>query len=156
MTARPFAAAMLSAAVLATAPALAEGNAFDEAAVAAMKGGIVIEAPYAVSFEEGEIVVFMTVHNGSADADVLTGVATEAAETARLAAFEGRGEDRKTTPLDRIEAPGNEAVLLDQDGYHVLLSDLAEPVEDGGIIPLVLQFEETGEMKIEVSVAKLQ
>jgi len=144
----------ITAMCLTGSAALAEDTAFNKDAVAAMKGDIVIESPYAVTMKEGEVVVFMTVHN-SADTDVINGVSSDAAKTAKLARYEGFGEDRKTETLDKIEAPAGEAVLLEQNGYHVLLTDLKEPVKGGDVIPLTISFAETGDMEVQVSVAKI-
>jgi len=149
----------LIAATLVAAPAFAEEQpelVFSQDSVAAMQGDIVIESPYGVAFKEDEILVFMTIHNGAKADDVITSVSSEAAEQAELAEYEGRGKDRKTTKLKEIEPPGNNAVMMDQDGYHVVLSELKEPVENGKTIPLILNFAETGELKVEVSVSVLK
>lgn len=138
---------------LLAAPALAEETGFNEDAVAAMKGDIVIESPYAISMKDDEIVVFMTVHNSAESDDTIEAVTSEAANKAALAKYEGFGEDRKTETLETIAAPANEAVLLEQNGYHVVLTDLKEPVKGGDVIPLTLSFAETGEMEVQVSVA---
>lgn len=147
------------AASLVAAPAFAEEQpelVFSQDSVAAMQGDIVIESPYGVAFKEDEILVFMTIHNGAKDDDVITSVSSEAAEKADLAEYEGSGKDRKTNTLEEIETPGNNAVMMDQDGYHVVLSDLKEPIKSGETIPLILNFAETGELKVEVSVTVLE
>jgi len=134
---KPLAFAVAS---LVAAPAFAEEQpelVFSQDSVAAMQGDIVIEAPYGVD-------------------DVITSVSSEAAEKADLAEYEGRGKDRKTNKLEEIETPGNNAVMMDQDGYHVVLSDLKEPIKNGETIPLILNFAETGELKVEVSVSVLE
>lgn len=148
----------LAAATLVAAPAFAEDQpekVFTQDSVAAMQGDIVIESPYAVAMKENEILVFMTIHNGADADDVLTSVTSEAAAKANLAEYEGSGENRKTTMLEKLPTPGNNAIMMDQDGYHVVLTDLKKPVEGGDTIPLILNFAETGEMKVEVSVAVL-
>lgn len=149
----PLAAAVAS---LIASPALADDSSFNEDAVAAMKGDIVIEAPYGVSMKDDEIIVFMTIHNSAKEADVIESVSSDAAEKAGFAKYNGRGEDRKTVALSEIDAPANDAVMLDQDGYHVVLTELKEPVEGGDIIPLVLKFAETGDLEVQVSVAVLK
>jgi len=153
-----------TAAILVAAPAFAEDKAeaqepelvFSQDSVAAMQGDIVIESPYAVAMKEDEILVFMTIHNGAKADDVITSVSSEAAKKANLAEYEGSGADRKTKTLEEIATPGNNAVMMDQSGYHVVLTDLKEPVEGGDTIPLTLTFAETGDLKVEVSVAVLK
>ena len=154
----------IAAAILVAAPAFAEDKAeekeptlvFSEDSVAAMQGDIVIDAASALAMKDDEILVFMTIHNGAKEDDVITSVSSDAAKSADLAEFEGSGEDRKSSPLKKLDTPGNNAVMMDLDGYHVLLTDLKEPVEGGDTIPVTLTFAETGEMKIEVSVAVLK
>lgn len=148
----------LTAATLVAAPAFAEDEPkleFSQDSIAAMQGEIVIESPYAVAMKEDEILVFMTIHNGAEADDVITSVSSEAAEKASLANYEGSGADRKTTMLEKLDTPGNNAVMMDQDGYHVVLTDLKKPVEGGDTIPLTLNFAESGELEVQVSVAVL-
>ncbi len=161
----PFA---LLAAILVAAPAFAEDKVeekaekaepelvFSQDSVAAMQGDIVIESPYAMAIKDDEILVFMTIHNGAKADDVLTSVSSDAAKKADLAEYEGSGANRKTNTLKEIETPGNNAIMMDQDGYHVVLTDLEKPVEGGDTIPLTLTFAENGDLKVEVSVAVLK
>lgn len=148
-----------AAATLVAAPAFSEDQpnlVFTQDSVAAMQGDIVIEGPYGVAMKDDEILVFMTIHNGAKKDDVITSVSSEAAETVDLAEYEGTGKDRKTTTLDEIATPGSNAVMMDQDGYHLVLSGLKEPIESGDTIPLIMNFAENGELKVEVSVSVLK
>lgn len=148
----------LAAVTLLAAPAFAEDapkqeKIFTQDSVAAMQGDIVIEAPYAVSLKKGEIRVFMTIHNGAKADDVLKSVSSEAASKAAVAEYKFDDGKMTTEMLDELPTPGNNAVMLDQDGYHFILTELKKPVEGGDTIPLVLNFAETGELEVEVSVA---
>jgi copper(I)-binding protein len=151
----------LAAATLVAAPAFAEDKAeaaepelvFSQDSVAAMQGDIVIESPYAVAMKDDEILVFMTIHNGAKEDDVITSVSSEAATKVSLAEFKGSGDERKSDLLKELPTPGNNAVMMDLDGLHVILTDLKEPVEGGDTIPVILTFAETGDLKVEVSVA---
>lgn len=148
-----------AAATLIAAPAFAEDTAekvFSQTSVAAMQGDIVIEAPYAVAMKDDEILVYMTIHNGAKADDVITSVSSEAASKASLADYEGTGDARKAMMLDKLDTPGNNAVMMEQNGLHVVLNDLKKPVEGGDTIPLTLTFAETGDLKVEVSVAVLK
>ena len=150
---RLLATAMVTSALL-TSAAIADET-FNQDAVAAMKGGIVIEAPWAVSLKDDEIIVFMTIHNGGDESDKIIGVSSEVSENAILAQFEG-GPMQNSTELKLLNTPKGEATNLDQDGYHLLLSDLKEPVEGGETVPIRLNFEESGELEVLVSVAVMQ
>jgi len=148
-----------AAAAFVAAPAFAEDTAekvFSQDSVAATQGDIVIEAPYAVAMKDDEILVYMTIHNGAKDDDVITSVSSEAASMASLADYEGSGDDRKSMKLEKLHTPGNNAVMMEQNGLHVVLNELKKPVEGGDTIPIVLTFAETGDLKVEVSVAVLK
>lgn len=149
----------LAAATFMAAPAFAEDapakqeKVFTQDSVAAMQGDIVIEAPFAVSLKDDEILVFMTIHNGADADDILKSISSDAAGAASVAEYRMDGTTRKTAMLDELPTPGNNAVMLDQGGLHFVLTDLKEPVKGGDTIPLVLKFEETGDLELEVSVA---
>jgi len=145
---------VLATALIATSPLLAE-EAFNEDAVAAMKDGIVIEAPWAVSMNEGEIIVFMTIHNGGEESDTIQSVSSDVADSAGIAKFDG-GPMLNAEGVEMLETPQGEATNLDQDGYHLVLTDLTKPVESGDTVPVTLKFEETGELEVLVSVAVMQ
>lgn len=151
---RILATALAASTLLATA-AHAQDNTFNQDAVAAMKGGIVIEAPWAVSVKDDQILVFMTIHNGGDESDKIIGISSEIADRAMIAEFEG-GPMQDSKELKLLNTPKGEATSLDQDNYHILLSELNEEVESGDTVPLIIQFEETGELEVLVSVAVMQ
>jgi len=140
---------------LGVSPAFADEAAFTEDAVAAMKGGIVIEAPWAVSMKDDEIIVFMTIHNGGEDSDVITGITSDLAESAGIARFDG-GAMLNSEAVETLETPKGEATTLDQDGYYLLLTELTEEIESGDTVPVTLQFEDMGELLVDVSVTVIQ
>ncbi len=142
--------ALAATAMLAT-PLAAEEASFNEDAVAAMKGGIVIESPWGVSMKKDEIIVFMTIHNGGDDTDTIKAVSSKLADTAGIANFEGKAM-RDSKSLKTLDTPKGEATNLDQDGYHLVLTDLTEEIESGDIVPVTLEFEDTGELEVQVSI----
>ena len=54
--------------------------------------------------------------------------------------------------VDSIEIPAGETVALEPGGYHVMLMDLAGPLEAGTTFELTLEFEQAGEQTVEVTV----
>ena len=48
-------------------------------------------------------------------------------------------------PVDRIVVPAGGEVVLEPGGLHVMLLDLAAPLEAGSGVELTLEFEESGE-----------
>lgn len=51
-------------------------------------------------------------------------------------------------PVERIDVPAGGAAVLEPGGFHIMLLDLAEPLEDGDEIELTLTFEEAGERTV--------
>ena len=51
-----------------------------------------------------------------------------------------------------IEVPAGGEVQLKPGGLHIMLIKLVEPLENGKTIPLTLNFEQVGEMTIDVVV----
>jgi len=145
---------VLATLALAASPAFADES-FNEETVAAMKDGIVIEAPWGVSMKEDEVIVFMTIHNGGEKSDTIMGISSDSADTATIAKFDG-GPLQNAEGIESLETPKGEATTLDQDGYHIMLSDLTETLESGDTVPVTLQFEDMGELKVDVSITVIQ
>ncbi|MDY7105311.1 MAG: copper chaperone PCu(A)C [Actinomycetota bacterium] len=55
-------------------------------------------------------------------------------------------------PVESLELPAGEAVVMEPGGYHVMLLELAEPLEAGGTFDLVLDFETAEDETISVEV----
>jgi copper(I)-binding protein len=54
--------------------------------------------------------------------------------------------------VEAIELPAGEAVPLEPGGYHVMLLELAEPLDTGATFDLTLTFENAGEVTVVVEV----
>jgi periplasmic copper chaperone A len=54
--------------------------------------------------------------------------------------------------VDGIDLPSGDAVVLEPGGHHVMLLDLAEPLEPGTEIEVVLELEELGELPVAAEV----
>lgn len=52
---------------------------------------------------------------------------------------------------DGVEIPAGESVELAPGGYHLMLMDLAEPIVEGEMIPLTLEFEHAGTIEVELA-----
>lgn len=96
--------------------------------------------------------VYFTIHNEAATADKLTGVATDAAQSAML--HENVEENGVVSMRHLMELPiaPNETVKLDQKKLHVMLMGLKAPLKKGEHISLTLTFEKAGEIKVDVPV----
>ncbi len=56
------------------------------------------------------------------------------------------------SPTATIELPPRKSITLESSGPHLLLADLARPLLKGERIILLLRFERSGELRIEVEV----
>ena len=64
----------------------------------------------------------------------------------------GMGGAMTMREIDGLDVPAGEEVALEPGGYHVMLLDLAEPLEAGDTFELTLTFEQAGEKTVEVEV----
>jgi copper(I)-binding protein len=55
-------------------------------------------------------------------------------------------------PVDRVEVPAGETVTLEPGGYHIMLLELAAPLEAGTTLEVTLTFEEGGEQVVTADV----
>lgn len=55
-------------------------------------------------------------------------------------------------PVDRIEIPAGGSVDLEPGGHHIMLLELAAPLDAGSSIELTLEFEESGEQVVTADV----
>ena len=54
--------------------------------------------------------------------------------------------------VDSIAIPAGEKVALEPGGYHVMLMELAKPLEVGSTFELTLTFAKAGDITVEVEV----
>ena len=64
------------------------------------------------------------------------------------------GTDGTTTmhELTSIDVPAGGSLVLDPAGYHLMLTDLAAPLETGETFDLTLRFEAAGDATVTVEV----
>jgi copper(I)-binding protein len=55
-------------------------------------------------------------------------------------------------PVERIDVPAGETVALEPGGYHVMLLDLAAPLEVGATVEVTLTFESAGTQVVTADV----
>lgn len=53
--------------------------------------------------------------------------------------------------VDQIDVPAGQSVALEPGGYHIMLIDLAKPIEEGDTIPVTLDFEQAGEIEVDAT-----
>lgn len=95
---------------------------------------------------------YMTIANGTGEADALTGVRTDAAANPEIHETTNEGGMMAMHPVERIEVPAGGSVSLEPGGYHIMLINLTQELQVGGTIDLTLTFEKAGEIKVTAEV----
>ncbi len=97
---------------------------------------------------------YMVLRNDGAADDRLIGVTTEAAARAALHAHRetGDGVMRMIDVEDGLLIPAGGSHALDRGGDHVMLMGLSATWRDGDTVTLVLEFEQAGEITVDIPV----
>lgn len=106
--------------------------------------------------------IYMTIKSDETDklikASVPTSVAgkTELHETVdtsgdQTSAMGGTEPMMGMRPVSSIAIPAGQTVMLEPGGYHVMLLDLTGPIAEGDTIPVTLEFENAGEIKVDAT-----
>lgn len=96
--------------------------------------------------------VYFTAHNGAEADDHLVGVSTDAAARAEVHETVEQDGQMVMRPVGSVTIPAGEDVRFEPGGYHIMLFELAEPLEVDTTITLVLEFENAGEVTVEALV----
>lgn len=99
--------------------------------------------------------VYMAIANeGEAD-DRLLGASSPAFEAVELhESYEENGV-AKMRPIEALEIPAGDTALLEPGGLHLMLFGASEAIATGGEFPLVLIFEQAGEVEVPVTVDEI-
>lgn len=118
-------------------------------------GDLVITQPWSRATPGGAKVAgaYLTIENKGAAADRLVGGSADVAgkfEVHEMAVSNGVMTMR---PLDKglVIEPGK-TVKLAPGGYHVMLMDLKGPLKQGDKVPVTLEFEKAGKVKVSFDV----
>ena len=97
--------------------------------------------------------IFMTIVNTGETPDRLVAAASPAARVVELHTHIEEDGVMKMRPIEGgIELAAGESRILQRGGDHVMLMGITETLDDGDVIPLVLTFEEAGEIALDVVV----
>lgn len=96
-------------------------------------------------------VAYLTIRNDGANDDRLTGVSTPSA-TPMLHETRMRRGTISMSQTASIPIPTGTTIMLEPDGLHVTLVDLALPLKLGATFPMSLTFEKAGEVTVETHV----
>lgn len=117
--------------------------------------------------------VYMTISNSAEVDDALLGASVDASVAATVELHETvEGEPMGSTttgmdggmgggtdggmmtmqPVDEIAVPAGDAAVLEPGGFHIMLLDLATPLEVGTTVTVTLTFEQAGEIEVTADV----
>ena len=98
---------------------------------------------------------YLTMRNKSAAADRLVGASSPAAARVETHVTEKQGEVMRMREVKGYEVPAKGSFELKPGGAHLMLVDVRRPFKEGDRIPLVLRFQNAGEVKTELEVKGL-
>ncbi|MGQ5525441.1 copper chaperone PCu(A)C [Chitinimonas sp. PSY-7] len=122
------------------------------------QGGLEVHHPWARATAAGSQTgaVYFKVNNGSSEADTLLGAtATDVAEKAEIHNHVNDNGVMRMRQVEKVEVPSKGNVMFKPGGYHVMLFNLKNPLQEGGKVPLTLNFAKAGEVKVEVKIEPL-
>jgi periplasmic copper chaperone A len=138
--------ALILSVVLASAAAFAE----DFSA-----GSLRIEQPWARA-TAGNLktaAAYLLIRNDGSEPDRLLRVETPVAERAMLHRSEVTNGVARMFHMQSVEvAPGATAALSPENGNHVMLEGLKQPLKRGETVPLTLVFEKAGQVTVKVTI----
>lgn len=100
--------------------------------------------------------IYLTVTNTGTAPDTLEGVAsTPAAEHADLHEMKMDKGVMEMRPVKSLTIEPGKSVVLQPNGYHIMLTGLKAPLKEGQTVPLTLTFDHAGKQDVTASVAKV-
>jgi periplasmic copper chaperone A len=98
---------------------------------------------------------YMTIHNTGATADRLVGANSPAARKVEPHVTVRDGDISRMRAAPGYDVPANGTFELTPGGSHLMLMDLKAPLKEGDKVPLLLRFQRSGEVKVELEVRAL-
>ena len=98
---------------------------------------------------------YLTIRNAGASADRLLAASSPAAARIETHVIEKQGEILRMREVKGYEVPAKGSFELKPGGAHLMLVDIKRPLKEGEKLPLVLRFQNAGEVKAELEVRAL-
>jgi copper(I)-binding protein len=136
--------------------ALAATLALPTSAAEFMAGSISVKDPWARAsiVRSRPAAAYMQIHNTGAADDMLTGAASPIAGRVEIHESKMEGGVMKMRPATPLPIPAGEDVMLKPGGYHVMLMQLEQPLNEGDSVQIELTFSKAGAVTLEVPVRK--
>ena len=124
------------------------------AIVLAAQDQIEVERAWSRPAMQGRVgVAYLTIVDHGA-ADRLTGVSSPVAEKAELHESFTEGGVAKMRPVASLAVEQSKPVVLAPGGYHIMLIGLRQPLKQGDVFPVTLNFVNAGQVTAQVSVGQ--
>jgi copper(I)-binding protein len=115
--------------------------------------GIQIMHPWARATTTDATAVYFTIVNTAAKPDRLLKATTDIGRTS-IHEMKEEGGIAKMRSLDSLAIPAKTEVSIQPGGFHLMLTNLRQPLAEGSGFPMTLVFETAGEVHIDVQVRK--
>lgn len=117
-------------------------------------GSVTVAHPWARATPGGAKVgvAFFEMKAGAGKGDRLIAASSTVAGGAELHNHIMEGGIARMRRVDAIPIAGGRSVVLGPSGYHVMLTDLRQPLKEGDLIKLSLQFEKAGKIEVDATV----
>ncbi len=95
--------------------------------------------------------IFMIIHNNSQNIDRLLSAQTGVSKMAQMHSSEMDGDVMKMVHVkEGFEVPSHGRLILEPGGKHIMLMGLSGILEKDSYFNLILEFENTGQIEVEV------
>jgi copper(I)-binding protein len=98
---------------------------------------------------------YMTIRNKSAQPERLVGGSSQAAAKVETHVSMKDGDIMRMREVKGYDIPAKGSFELKPNGSHLMLVDLKRPLKEGDKVPVVLKFENSGEVKVDFEVRPL-
>ena len=98
---------------------------------------------------------YLTVRNKSASPDRLVGASSAVAGRVETHIVDKQGEVMRMREVKGYDVPAKGSFELKPGGAHLMLVDIERPLQAGERIPVVLRFQNAGEIRIDLEVKPL-
>ncbi|CDH43150.1 MAG: copper chaperone PCu(A)C [Candidatus Competibacteraceae bacterium] len=117
-------------------------------------GSIAVRHPWAAPTQTTTGSGYLGLKNRGARDDKLVSASTAIAAKAELYTLTKTDAGLKIEPVDAIAIPAGEEIRLKPGGPYIQFSDLKQPLAEGDRFPVLLKFQNAGEIIVEMFVQK--
>ena len=121
------------------------------------KGDIQVRHPWSRATPPGAKVAagYMEIRNNGSQPDRLLSAATPVAKRVEMHVTERDGEVMKMRQAKSFEIPARQRLTLAAGGAHLMLVDIAQPLQKGERFTVTLRFERAGELEVQFEVQEM-